>query len=377
MIGTDVRNDIRQGARWGTLLAALGMAALASLAPSRITAQVATAQTAVARPQPRFTRIFGSDSMEIVAPALSPDGRWIAFNTSTLWVVPASGGAPIQLTSGLHSDWAPKWFPPGDRIAFVSRRPSPPDEVQAYVMTIPFDAQTGRTAGPAQQVSLEPAFDAAVSPDGRWIVFETMEVPGSRRLMVVPSTGGTARMVTRTEGLLNRPQWSPDGREIYFVDRAPGATERTLKRVSAEGGRPQRLLATSQRIWLLSTATRQLLTWTGPSPSGSQVAQVLTFEGRPVVNVPLHRNMLPFSFTGDGQSVLAVVSDVVAPIHMVPVAGGPLRSLTEAREYDELDSWSTDATRISIVTRTNGHSTLLDFSVDGGVGVEVATPPEA
>jgi dipeptidyl aminopeptidase/acylaminoacyl peptidase len=85
--------------------------------------------------------------------------------------------------------------------------------------------------------------------------------------------------------------------------------------------------------------------------------------------------MFPWSITGDGQTVIAVVSDVVAPIRVVPVAGGPSRSLTQAREYDDLDSWSTDATRLSVATRTNGHSTLLDLPVDGSPGVEVASPP--
>jgi Tol biopolymer transport system component len=57
--------------------------------------------------------------MRIDEPSLSPDGRWIVFSrrqgsdTSNLWVVPAGGGVPIQLTSGRHSDGDPRWFQPG------------------------------------------------------------------------------------------------------------------------------------------------------------------------------------------------------------------------------------------------------------------------
>ncbi len=177
MINKDARNDMRLVALRSALLAALGMAALGSVNPGPLGAQVARAPAAAARSQPRFTRIFGSDSMEISSPILSPDGRWVVFlrqqgsDTSNLWVVPASGGAPSQLTFGRYRDSDPRWFPSGDRIAFRSDRPSPSGEVHYYIMTIPFDARTGRSAGPAQQVSLEFAYDPAVSPDGRWVAF--------------------------------------------------------------------------------------------------------------------------------------------------------------------------------------------------------------
>src|SRR5450759_832899 len=242
------------------------MAALASVVPQTLTAQAAQSKTAGATLQPKYTRIFGSDTMSIGYSAFSPNGRWIVFsrslgsNVSNLWVISARSGSPTQLTSGLHRDDLPVWFPSGDRIAFVSDRPSPPGEGHTFVMSIPFDAQTGRTAGAAQQVSLEEAFYAAVSPDGRSIVFETPELPGKRRLMVVPSAGGTARTVVRTAGLMHIPQWSPDGREIYFVDKAPGATERTLMRVSADGGEARRVWSTPRRIWSINTATRRALT---------------------------------------------------------------------------------------------------------------------
>lgn len=382
MIEKVARNDMRQAALLTMLCVALGMVAVASVGPRPLAAQVAGAQPAAAQPQPRFTRVFGSDSMEISMAALSPDPRWIVFSReqgsdwSNLWVVQASGGVPIQLTSGRHRDIWPRWFPSGDRIAFMSDRPSPPGEGRYYVMTIPFDAATGRSAGPAQQVSLERAVMPVVSPDGRWIVFGAQ---AARRLMVVPSAGGTARTVVRIDGSIFIREWSPDGREIYFSAGLPGARGRTLMRVSADSGPAQPLWSTPRRVLALNTTLRQVLTMPEVSLPGSRVAQVSTFEGRHVADVPLHRNMSPSlsSFTGDGRSVLAVVSDGVAPIRVVPVVGGPSRTLTEAREYDALDAWTADASRLAVRTRTNGHATLLDIPIDGGQAAEIATPPEA
>jgi Tol biopolymer transport system component len=384
MIDTGTGKHLRRAALWGTLFSALGMAALASVVPGPLAAQAERSPAAAAQPQPRFTRIFGSDSMQIIFPAQSPDGRWIVFGTyeaqqAHLWVVPASGGAPIQLTSGVHLDVYPFWFPSGDRIAFGSNRPSPPGEVRLFVMTIPFDGRTGRSTGPAQQVSLEQAGIPAVSPDGRWIVFRPAESRGS--LMVVPSVGGTARTVVRVDGMMTmRPEWSPDGREIYFMAELSGSTGFHLMRVSADSGQAQPLWSpgspTRQPLALNATA-RWVLTRFFPQLPGGRSVEVSTFEGRQVARVPLHRNMMATSFTDDGQSMLATVNDVVAPIRAVPVAGGPARALTEPREYDWPSTWSADATRLAVVTRANGHYALLDLPVDGGAGVEVTPPPEA
>jgi dipeptidyl aminopeptidase/acylaminoacyl peptidase len=66
-------------------------------------------------------------------PHVSPDGQWVAFvvtnvdleankNPSHIWLIPAGGGEPRQLTRGEGSDSRPRWSPDGQSIAFVSSR---------------------------------------------------------------------------------------------------------------------------------------------------------------------------------------------------------------------------------------------------------------
>ena len=66
-------------------------------------------------------------------PQLSPNGRWVAFTVtvaeleknvlhSDLWLVPASGGEPRQLTQGSKNNERPRWSPDSKRIVFVSNR---------------------------------------------------------------------------------------------------------------------------------------------------------------------------------------------------------------------------------------------------------------
>src|SRR5262245_33260244 len=68
------------------------------------------------------------------APALSPDGRLVAFTVTTVreaenkrhsevWVVPAAGGAPVRYTSPAFESSNPRFSPDGKLLFFTSQRP--------------------------------------------------------------------------------------------------------------------------------------------------------------------------------------------------------------------------------------------------------------
>src|SRR2546423_14354223 len=59
------------------------------------------------------------------ATAWSPDGKQIAFVTNisgrnNIWLVPASGGWPVQLTVSNQRQTAPAWSPDGKSNAYMS-----------------------------------------------------------------------------------------------------------------------------------------------------------------------------------------------------------------------------------------------------------------
>jgi dipeptidyl aminopeptidase/acylaminoacyl peptidase len=79
----------------------------------------------------------------IGAPQLSPDGRWIAYDASTIdmaanarrsaiYLIPSGGGAARQLTDGTKQDEGAAWSPDGKTIAFVSNRDGSPKQVYLY-----------------------------------------------------------------------------------------------------------------------------------------------------------------------------------------------------------------------------------------------------
>lgn len=335
------------------------------------------AEVPTIEPEPRYTRIYGSDTVYVWHAALSPDGRWVAFSitedgeAANLWIVPAQGGEPRRLTSRRHLDTWPLWFPAGDRIAFVSNRPERLGRSGMYLMTLPLDPRTGRGTGPVRQVSLEQiGRDPALSPDGRWFAYRTAW--DSRQLKVLPATGGHARTLAELDGAIFTPAWSADGRYVYFVWR-PGRSDRHwVMRVPAGGGSPDTV---SKVSWLLRPNAigpgarfliRRLAAGSAEGLHGPRDYEIATIEGHPIARLTLQRNMKPVRFTPDGRGLVAVVQHLMAPIRVVPVAGGPGRQLNEARAYDWPLGWTRDGQHLFFWTRVDGVGVVLDAPVDGG-----------
>jgi len=188
-------------------------------------------------------------------PRLSPDGAQVAFTVMradrdantyriSVWLVPAAGGAPRQLTTAPAKDTAPRWSPDGTRLVFLSDRGG---DKQVWVIPVGGGEARALTAG-----KLSPA-DPVWSPDGRWIAFVGKPEPARPRggasepgdsdvkviarlrykqdgegfwdgrwkqIFVVSADGGPARQVTGGEYDHLTPAWSPDGALLAYAGNA-------------------------------------------------------------------------------------------------------------------------------------------------------------
>ena len=178
-----------------------------------------------------------------------------------IFVVPADGGPPQQLTDGDFVDGDPTWAPDSSAIAFTSARQEDRDyDNAADVWLIPATGGEPRrltdTAGP---VSL-PVF----SPDGRAIAFlghrYRHDAGRNMRVFTVPVAGGMPTCLTPD---LDRtclpfftsmtPQWSADGAWITFAVEDQGDVP--IYRVrAADGTGLERIITGERQVTGLSRA---------------------------------------------------------------------------------------------------------------------------
>ena len=109
----------------------------------------------------------------IADPRISPDGRQVAFTLATvtpkhdgyatsLWIVPAAGGTPRQITAGPR-DTSPRWSPDGGTLAFT--RAGEKDPAQIYLLNM-----QGGEPRPLTDLG-KGASNPVWSPDGRTLAF--------------------------------------------------------------------------------------------------------------------------------------------------------------------------------------------------------------
>jgi Tol biopolymer transport system component len=175
-------------------------------------------------PSTGAVRLIISNGFE---PAWSADGTRLAFvRAGGIWVSNASGSKQTRLTT-VSGDRSPAWSPNGKRITFDRNN-------SIWKM-----ASNGK-----KQAALTTGSDSAWSPDGRRIAFYNGEV------WTMNSDGSDRRLVASAMQfpgdapddfwVPEKPDWSPDGREIVLQYSWFGACESCwrLARVPAGGGEP-------------------------------------------------------------------------------------------------------------------------------------------
>jgi dipeptidyl aminopeptidase/acylaminoacyl peptidase len=157
-----------------------------------------------------------------------------------LYVFDLASKSLMQVTSGDYDDVEPAWSADSKFLAFASNR-SKPDPDFTYAVDIWVVSADNKDKGAtAKQITTGLAGDhqPAWSPDGKWIAYSTQIDPklfdyNTRHIAVVPSTGGTQRVLTTS---LDRngvnPLFSADGKSIYFVVDDDGAQNVAEVRVS-------------------------------------------------------------------------------------------------------------------------------------------------
>jgi dipeptidyl aminopeptidase/acylaminoacyl peptidase len=152
--------------------------------------------------------------------AWAPDGKQVVFVSNisgrrNLWMVPAEGGWPVQLSVSEQRQTAPAWAPNGKRIAFMSDTDGN-EQWDVFVVSLADGEITNLSNSPA--ISEE---NPAWSPDSRYIAWQAKPRAGSSyEIETFDMLFRRRRALTGTppKDMSNvNPVWSPDGKRIAYT----------------------------------------------------------------------------------------------------------------------------------------------------------------
>jgi Tol biopolymer transport system component len=147
----------------------------------------------------RLTRGHFADS----APAVSPDGRQIAFSRNGLLLrMPADGGAAERVGTDTISG-GPDWSPDSSHLAYVCVQP--PGNV-FDLCVINADGSGRRVIWPPQGLACSVS-DPSWSPDGTQIAFAVVCESGEHAIWTSNTAGTLAELVTDFPDLASQPSW--------------------------------------------------------------------------------------------------------------------------------------------------------------------------
>jgi len=164
------------------------------------------------RPPMRFSAVTNLAGVE-AQPALSPDGRSVAFVSNRdgqwdIYVGLVAGGTVVRITTDTNVEMRPRWSPDGARLLFARL-----NDTGLYDLWV-----VPALGGAARRLVLNGAYPTW-SPDGGSIAYSAGGV-----ILICDASGENQRAVTHPEPAFAhlQPAFSHDGRRLAFVVRPPG-----------------------------------------------------------------------------------------------------------------------------------------------------------
>ncbi len=131
---------------------------------------------------------------------------------TNLWLIPSSGGEPVQLTKGSGPDLSIKASSDGQTLLYLQQQPV------GNIWVSGLDGTGLRQVTFDERHRIDPSF----SPDGKrlaYVMADSDPLTQARYLYMSDRDGANARQLTVGEEYVEWPLWSPDGKWISFASR--------------------------------------------------------------------------------------------------------------------------------------------------------------
>ena len=360
----------------------------------------------------RVTPVATTSALEI-GPAISPDGKFVAFMSGTpgsfhIFVRQIAGERSVDVSGSLGGEHTrPNWSPDGSQIAFVANGsgyavPSTGGSPKVLVETpktpiteVVWSPDGTRLAyansegvfikpvsgGEARRlVSGETLHSLAWSPNGARLAYvdgiqPSLDNLSSAPLKVVDVASGKV-IVVEPDNVVNlSPVWSPDGKSILFISSREGPLDIYQQPLTGGGqARGPALRVTTglsaRRVTLSADGANAAYDvvrnrsniWSVDLPRGNDMASTAT--ARQITND--NQRIESLSLSHDGRW-LAYDSDRNgnADIFRVRVDSGDPVQVTTSPANDFGPSWSADDRRVLFHSNRDGHRELYSIGVDG------------
>jgi len=294
----------------------------------------------------------------IADPRISPNGSQVAYTLATvtekhdnyataLWIVPASGGAPRQVTAGSR-DSGPRWSPDGFAIAFT--RAGEKDPPQIYVLDM---------------------------------------------------RGGEPRALTSLAKGASNPVWSPDGHSVAFFSSSDSKDEAAKKKDEDKSD----VRVINRAVYRSNGAgyvdyTRVGHIWIADVPtvlSAPPKPRQITHDQYDEASLLWSRDGRELYFSSD-RTAESYYEPPHSDIYSVPVIGGEMRKLVSVDGGTRAMSLSPDGKHMAFIGALNGNpiksysqpdlwvtalepgsqpqnlTSDYDFDIGGGIGGDQAPP---
>jgi TolB protein len=238
-------------------------------------------------------------------PALSPDGRTLAFSSGeagyAIVEIPLDGSPAREVVASSRQAVAPSLAPDGVHLAYATNRSG----VAEIWLRNRADGSERQIVGRREFEASGPLFlDSAVSPDGTRVAFRRSAASGAHEIWISPLAGGApVRLWNDPGGAFQRgPTWSPDGDWIAYYSLLDGQS--VILKIRVGANTPPELVAhtngAAPPVW---------------SPAGNRLAfrdgarlAVVAPDGKDL-RVVSQRRWETYGWSKDGSQLFGIAAD--------------------------------------------------------------------